>query len=422
MELSKREKILLVILFVVLLFYGYYNYLYLPKYEEFIAVSEKFEENSALMRKTEKALINQKEIQKILENIKLKYKKLEETLPSKIHQEEILVLLKGIMDRNAIQLKTVGYSIGEEETPVDATEFSVMEIVENYEKLLEGKSQIDLTQYFNPSENKAPEDGVESAEEPSKDIKHVKFMDVSISFTSSYDNLKKALVEMEQGRRKILIKSLSLGNSNEEVAGNMVLAFPYYELEGASEPIEWPFNDVYGNTNPFKDVSGYIIDLTTEKNKLIENKKTQEETGIISTESDFYIILKPFSGDLPTVYIGKYPYRYSEIYAKKQEFERVQITIKEDNKKFFFRYNNSMDAYPTEKDQWEEFLPFNNRLLLSVLSIPRLNGNDHSGVLLDIVNESTKPLDIKIFNDDLDSPRVKIQSQSGLINIENMES
>lgn len=422
MELSKREKILLVILFVVILFYTYYNYLYLPKYEELIALREKFEENSGLMRKTEKALKNNEEIQNILESIKLKYNELENTLPSTVHQEEILVLLKGIMDSNDIQLRTVGYSTEQEETNVDTTGFSVLEIVENYEKLLEGKSHIDLSNYFSLPENKTTEDGTENTEDPSMNNQSVKFMDVSISFTSSYENLKKALVEMEQGRRKIIIKSLSLGNSNEEVAGNMVLSFPYYELEGASEPIEWPFIDVYGNTNPFKDVSGYVMDLTTEKNNLIDNKKTEDEKGIISTESDFYIILKPFSGDLPTVYIGKYPYRYSEIYAKKQESEKVRITIKEENKRFFFRYNNSMDAYPAGKDQWEEFVPFNNRLLLSILSMPRLNGNDYSGVLLDIVNESTKPLDIKIFNDDLHSPRVKIQSQSGLINIENMES
>ncbi len=419
MSLSKREKILLLILFVVIIFYIYFNYLYTPKYEELLALREKYEENSVLEKRTENALKNSDEIGRILENIKIKYNQLETTLPSAVHQEEIIILIKGIMDNNSINLKTVGYSVEKKDDTNKDEGVTVSEMIDNYERFLEGESNIDLSSSLNISKQKDEEEQNPEGEENIS--KSVKYMDVNISFTGKYDNLKAALIDIEQSARKIIIKSISLAEAENEVVGNLAIAFPYYELEKRKQIENWPFNDIYGNTQPFAIPNDYKFKLSTDKENTVEDLNEENEKNI-STESDFYIILKPFISDLPTVSIGKYPYRYSEIYVKSQAPEKVSIFIKEENDKYYYRYENSMDSYPKGNDTWEEFTPYKDNLVLSILSMKRLNQKDQSGIILNINNSTKKQLNLKIYNDDPNNPRVKIDTQNGLIRVEGLQS
>jgi hypothetical protein len=92
------------------------------------------------------------------------------------------------------------------------------------------------------------------------------------------------------------------------------------------------------------------------------------------------------------------------------------LHLKQEKTKLYYRYENSLYSYPDD-NSFEEFTIDGEKIVLKIYSQPRLNYKDNSGVILNIANDTDIGLDVYIYDDDRDNPRIKINPENGNINI-----
>ncbi len=414
MNLTKREKVLLFILLLTIAFYGYYNYLYLPKYSKYLSIKGELEDRKLLELKLQRSLRDSEDIRTVLNSLKIKVRELDKIIPSKVYQEEVILLLKDIFERNNINFTSISFSMLKNGENLEKNiEPSLDIMIKEYEKLLKGE-KTDILKYKTLKEDKEDKENQKKSDE-GIDNQGLEYLNVNVNFSSDYSDLKSALLEFERSKRKIVVKNISIANNKEGVIGSMSLQFPYYPVLGEAKKEELDFKGQYGNPQPF--MSHFPIEQgenQVQKNK----KKNSDDEGEekVSINSDFYMIIKPISSDMPTVTIGKSPYRYTAIYADNPNFENTKLHLKQENTKLYYRYENSLYSYPDD-NSFEEFTIDGEKIVLKIYSQPRLNYKDNSGVILNIVNDTDIGLDVYIYDDDRDNPRIKINPENGNINI-----
>lgn len=406
MGLSKREKILLVVLVITIVFYLGYNYIYLPNYNKYLTVLDEAENKKLRVLKLNRDLRNKEEIISAINHLKLQAYELDRAIPSYIHQEEVILTLRDIFNYNKINIQSLSFNMNEEEDIPEAS--SVEEILTNYEKLINGQGNIDLSKYL--PQIKKEEDTKNNNNEEDKGEKEVEFFTVNLSYSGEYANLKNALLQMEQRGQKIIVKNISISSSENGIVGNISLAFPYFQ-DGSIDNFKWNIFDEYGNDNPFTN-SFRSVALEEPNNS---SNTTEDTENQIPVKSDFYIILKPKTSDMSTSTIGKSPYRHTAIHSDNPNIENIDLIIKEENGSFLYNYNNSIRGFPKERDNFESFTPLGKDIIVTVYSQPRNNPKDTSGIILNVTNETERDVIINIINDDENNPRITINRKAGTV-------
>lgn len=416
MKVSKREKLLLILLAFVAIGVIYYQFIYVKqnaKLEELKAqeqeVNLKYE---TMLTKVNTIDKNKTDIKIYRESIGSKSM----LLYPELYQEKIILevneLLKeaGIKGSLSFSEVTVApvekYFAGEQSENIEATlQKPANEIKElNGEEVAKDEASSNNNENVTSGESAEGTEGeqTEAGTTEATEGNMVEQMKVSISFTGTYANTTKFIKLVSDYARLVAMPTLSLSASGEDaVSGSLDLEF--YSIpkisEEDSEYLKWTIENTYGKENPF-----------LEGGTGISTSSSKEEEGY-----DVIMSVKGANSDLPSVTLGKAndSTRDTYVYFDKNEKVDIDIEITEEDGKFYVKYKTPNGSYPSNyNEKGIEVKPGDGKIEIAVYSTTRLNVEDKVTVNLNVTsNAAEKMAIVTIMDDDKTNPRININAK-----------
>lgn len=245
--------------------------------------------------------------------------------------------------------------------------------------------------------------------------------EVKCSINATYSQFKAMLDEVINSQPLIRISNVSLKNSLDgKVTGTISFNF-YGVYDSKAKASEWEFKKTPGKDNIFNAFPGFSQG-TSNKTQASSNTGNTN-TKAVAQKKTYSLIMTvgPEAADLPSVILGKYGDKagLSYVYADSNKVEDAELELTEKDGKYYCRYKTQLYSYPKNyNSEVTEIASENGLIDMHVISSPRKNDSDISGVNLKVKNSTNLPFNIKIENDDSKSPRVKVTTVEGKVNIE----
>lgn len=236
MKLTKREKILSVILILVITGVGINHFIVSPSIKKISNLKSELNKtitevnilNTELSKDTK--LINDYNI--LYENIA----DINENYYTRIIQENIIILIKEYLDNSNLEINRIDFFDPE------------ISFVEDIEKKEASISTFD--ELINLYRNKSINENEETAEE---NVINTYKTSINIDFYGNYEELMSFLEFIENNKMRILISEINIQKSDGLLNGNILLDL--YTIPPLFEELEnikqWNIFNDYGKTNPF---------------------------------------------------------------------------------------------------------------------------------------------------------------------------
>lgn len=411
MKLSNKEKILVFLLGGVLIGLIYYQFVYSKQIEKIEALKDekikletRYNEVIGMINSLEE---RKEKVNSLTSSVNFKSK---EFYPELL-QEKLIIDLD-----NFLKQSTVNGDIGFSEIAIQQVEVLTKDKNDSestFKQIVDEYNSIDSKQI---NENKDEQLSNEQTEQ-NQSSATVEILKTNINFKTTYESLKSFISKIETSNRKIVITDVSTTvGYNGELTGSLNLEF--YGIpkisESDSEYLQWNMNGSYGKEVPF------LIQKpeTTTEQQLESSDEASSQTTQQNAKSDFDVIVKSITSDLPTVIIGKTNKEDSYINIVKNNVEKAEIELKKIDGKYYYKYYNSSTYYPTDyNSNGIEFSPTSDNILIKINSENRVNADDKSGLQLNIVNGTDKIVKVKISGDDKTNPRVTVTGDSSKVNV-----
>lgn len=255
MKLSKREKILLLILSNLLIITGFYYYLFVPKMNKIKKLNSEVEIYRQKISEVKEKKSSDKRLNNDLKNIDNSISNMTKNLLPSMKQEKIIIVLNEMLTRSNLEGQNIGFSdikVGSvdniekveedkenKEQNVNKSEYILKQLVDQYKKIMKIPVQSEANKPKSKNKNNI----------------NVENMSVTISFKGSYADLMSFIKEIEAYEKKILIKSINISEEEKySLKGNIVLEFysiPKFH-EQDEEYLKWDYNKgKYGKYDPF---------------------------------------------------------------------------------------------------------------------------------------------------------------------------
>ena len=233
---------------------------------------------------------------------------------------------------------------------------------------------------------------------------------LTMKYSGKYSGLKNLFAYVLKNKERIVISGFSLTEDEETglLAGELI--FNFYAVAGQGRQLdEEAINNVkLGTPNIFnsKDKSDNSV---TGEYSLDDGKE-------FVTDYDHFIFMNPATSDQTPIVIGAKEDDNSSTYLSSDKNEVQSITIRYfmNNGKYYVAYKIGDKSFPSNFEAGQEFDP-GEKLSLLVNAANRKNADDKVAVNATIINETDKPLNIKVQNDDKESPRFKIIDRKGKV-------
>lgn len=428
MNISNKEKIMLCILGIMLVGFGYYNFVYTPQLAQ---IEEKSKEKADKENEynTAMATINALEDRKSdIKILKAKITDCSEEFYPVISEEHIILELDKLLNDSgltgSISFEPILSASVEktEKEKINLPESSMQKDADKYAIMNGGsvnkKTPVNNNENTNSStnnENVVSESTINESNnnqstsqnnEENKGKNTVHYLKCSVNFKGTYENLETFLNTIAENEKKIVVNTISMGkDSLEGISGTMSLeiyAVPKIDDELESY-LKWELNNTYGKMVPFSP--GAATGVDTSK----------------SETNDFVASVKSINSDLPTVIIGKSndDERITYAYGDGNSVEDAEIILTQDGDKYYYKYKTSRGSYPKAYGgNGVQFVPVSdNSITLSVLSESRMNSDDKSGLKLKVINNTDKLVNVDISGDDKNNPRVTIDGDSNKVSV-----
>lgn len=427
MTISNKEKIMLSILGIIIISFGYYKFVYclqMNKIEEQTKQKNEIEQKYNNAMNTINSIENKKSDVKIL-----KAKINDESLPfyPTISEEHLILELDKLLKDSGLE-----GSITFEPIVSDS-----IESVEGKDKILAESSLQGMVDQYNSEKGNNEENN--SASEKTKQNNNstssssnknevsnnndktsitnntnnstnqkkntVHYLKCVVDFEGNYEGLNKLLNTIGKNEKKIVVNSVNLSQDTlDSIQGTINLEI--YSVPKINDELEsylkWNLNNTYGKSVPFS--------TGTASGSIKENKDI----------NDFLVSVKAIDSDLPTIMMGKAndSLRTTYVYADSNSEEDVEMILTQDGDKYYYKYKTSKGTYPANYDGLgAEFVPASKNIVLNILSGNRMSANDNSEIKLKIVNKTDKLAQIDISGDDSNNPRVVVDGDASNISV-----
>lgn len=436
MKISKREKVMLSVLVIVLVGFFYYKFIYLNQTSN---IADKSKNKNELEQKynniinTINSLDDKKSEIKIL-NTKVSYKA--DSFYPTISQEHLILELDKLLKDSGLEGGFIFNKIEVAEVPEtektqeNLKESTITQMTEKYNDKI--NSIIEKNNSSSESDNsKIESNSDESLLNDSKDTQHkskssrdnenslgendsnykeeVEQIKFELNFSGSYASLDTFLNSIRNYERKIIVNSIIISEKTiDEVTGTMSLEI--YAMPKINDDLEkylnWTVNNTYGKSSPFS-LDGSVGNVITDGEK---------------TDSDFLVSVKSITSELPSIIMGKSndKSKATYIYANNNDVEEAEIIITEMDDKYYYKYKTSNGSYPASYGGiGQEFIPISDNINIKILSESRFNSDDKSGLRINITNKTDKLVNVEIDSDDSKNARVTVDGDSKNISVNN---
>lgn len=413
MQITDRDKKLIVILLMVLIAFGFYNFFYKPYSEK---LSNLISEKQALENKLNE--INQKIAmynlsKEKLEEIEELYNNLSNKIPP--NQDEKFSMLDLQKLSQMVGAKTSDYTISQKQ------------------KLNLNLNNLNIVNAFYYSSKQ--------------------------NWQLTYANFKKLLYLQKEFVPLFSLDSISLSNANDKL--NISFEIKFYGFEdNLAQPRQWPnFVLPTGKGDIFKGGTAPKVefDYTTESikknetsaqqelkmertdnvNERKENQTTAATTKPTSTSKDepakneqaltqqveenVDYSRADFAATISTLYSPSTNITLEKtgkisIFGAKKNVENAYIEIQKKADKYYFKMGTEADVFP--KSGLEQFTPNSSKsILIVIFSNPRKFKDDNNVVTLTVKNTTGTSVKVYVLNDDKQKPRVNIVANGSNIQV-----
>lgn len=405
MKLSKRERVLILVLIIVSLIYAGSKLMSSKNIFDLETLkSESSQKNDIYNTMSNNILLKSKYEEKLLT---LNNEIYNLNVISDITQEKAIVFLNNYFSKFNIDANNISFT--------DEVVIPIYPQVAQGEEKIKSSLEI-LMDSINGNKTTNQETGL--VEESSNDnevengdnqeeqtpLLTVRSISANVVFESTYDNMLKFIDAIQNNIVDISITNINTVISDSgSLQGTMTLNF--YEVpkpEGFIENNdEWIWKELMksGKNNPFSS-DGVATVFNSSSNKY-----------------DFYISVKPESSDLPTIIVGRAQddNRTTYLYEDSNKIEDVNLQFKAENNKYYYKYNTLNNLYPSD-GSWQEFSPVSNgNVYIKVYSSSRNSKTDSAGVNISINNTSGLKIRFEVEDDDSSSPRVYFRDPKSVV-------
>lgn len=457
MNLTQRDKKLLIALGIVVFVVVFLKFLFFPKLNNINGLKADIENlnDSYATNMAYKA-----KVQSLDSDIKILSKKLgdlRKIYPPNVNSDELLVLVKDLTNKSKLEVKSISFGTAgniegnntdskdketqnpESQKEENSTDNPANDGSENGDgsKLINGSTS-DIQNYFYLWGLKSKEkgnDGVGIADGKGYSVS------VKLDATGTNDQIKTFFEMVAKLPNKALCKTVSISpeqangqgdKSKQNLKLNAEIVFYGIRDKGAEEyklldDGKWFPIPANGKKDIFKSYTGFSASLQqggAQKTASSANKKSDEKkNGLADVRPgtyDFSIVASYFGGGLaPSVSINcenpALPANSNAVvYGDNKDIENAEIFIEQKGGKYFCKFRTQHESYPDkEYSQTMEFVPVGEDLKLVILSSKRENENDKAGLKLNIINNTDKQLDYHVYLEDPESPRVQIGKTVG---------
>ncbi|MBU3216752.1 hypothetical protein LL033_16820 [Clostridium estertheticum] len=416
MKVTKREQVLIGVLLIVLLCYGFYNFVFLKQNQKITELKASKDSYSQKWELAKSKITSENERKEQYKNLNSKIFNATGMLFPSLDQEKIIVILDKMIKDSKLQADVLAFSeVNNGNNLVDTTK-----TVNNEDKSKNTTNELDkLVNDFNgTSKNGTNSNSTDSKKTNDSKIIGAYKMEVTLKFKGVYDELISFIEQVENYDKKIIIKSITLtGAEGSEVSGTIILDFYGVPKLNNNDDFKWDYKKPIGSENPFfqSPTTSPTNNEITSKNGDKTVAKDESTVANDDNKSDFVLYAKPKTSDLHTVTIekGKDDSKKSYIYVDNAGVEVVEFYFTQIGTKYFYKYKTSKGTYPKDFSKPIEFVPTGKNIVLDIFSQKRGLGSDLSGVNINITNDTDKKVDVDILDDDKNKPRVKILKQIG---------
>lgn len=401
MKVTKSEKILLIILGILIFVYAYYSFVINAQSKKIQALETKKSEYEDKINMMNIAIASEKSKALKVKTLNYKIKETTQNYFPQFDQEKIIIIFDDLLKNAELKGKVLNFSTikdftessKEDESESKDNNTSVGDLIDQYKE---------MTKTDEDKENDESNGNDNSTDEEVQN-KNIQLMQVTVSYSGTFDNLMKFIGEVENFDKRIVINNISITPTQSDVVnGSMLLylyAIPQFE---SSEYYKWDVDVPFGKNNPFK---GSVEPIKS-------NSSSSKEV-----KYDFYVSLRPTSSDLPAIIIGKANdiNKDTYIYGDKNDIDNGEMYFSKDNGKYYFKYKTSEQKYPSDYKE-VEFKPLGDSINIKVYSKLRNSDNDKSGINLKIINKTDLSINIYPEGDDENRPRLNI-IKDGVVNV-----
>ncbi|WP_252214961.1 pilus assembly protein PilO [Clostridium sp. VAP41] len=422
MKISKKERIMLCILAIVIVGFIYYQLIYLNQ-------TSKIVDKSKTKNELEQKYNNTIETINSLENRKSEIKILNTKVSDKstsfypiINQEHLILELDKLLKDSGLEGGFIFNKIEVTEVPKieksqeGLKESTITQITEKYNNEVNDIIEDNTSSSKNESvkgnsEESSNSNGASSANENTsnenkKDVEQIK---LELNFSGSYTSLDSFLNSVRNYERKIVVNSITITQKTiDEVVGTIgleVYAMPKVDND-LQKYLNWTLNNTYGKLSPFS-LDSSVGNVVTDGEK---------------TDSDFLVSVKSITSELPSIIMGKSndKSKATYVYANNNDVEEAEIIITKSDDKYYCKYKTVNGSFPVSYGGLgQEFTPISDNINIKILSESRVNSDDKSGLRISVVNKTDKLVNVEIDNDDLGNARVTVNGDGKNISVTN---
>lgn len=234
---------------------------------------------------------------------------------------------------------------------------------------------------------------------------------LTMSYSVTYEKGKKLIEYLNTAiDRKYAIDSMSMSYNEAEdnLSGSIVLST--FDITGSNRefPITSVRNVPVGTGNLFSSTSfaaGGVYNAA-------------EGDGIIN-DYDIFVMANAYQSDMDSVVVGLANDALGKTVSSTSSnaIENVTLTVTGKNGDYKVSYKVGATTYPVDNYfDGASFVP-GDTLDLLIMSSKKTTTEDKSGAKINIVNNSDKELNIKIINDDVESPRITFGTTTGAVKL-----
>ncbi len=411
-KFTPRELRLLVLLLVLVILAGFYQFIYMPvTADRMIAQTvhkDVTTEESAILEN----ILSKDTLREVIHSLQRESKILTRQLPPRIDQEYVVLDLISIFKENNTELLSFGFN-GDEFTSKSNGVNSVDDALALYEESFnENNAKIDeLKNMFNGQED--------TKEETIEEESPVKILELNITCTGLYQNIQGVIRQITELDNIVIVKSVALtkdGTSKNLILATLTLEYPYYPDNSHYELEEWnnlPLKDE--TTDPFEYyIRGSLLDpnidrtgtTPTNLSTILGNLTNKLEPTEVETSVDFFISARPKSSDDFAYTIGKKGDARNKIHSD-LSIEELELYFEDVDGKPAFNMGTILRPV-AENGSSEVFTPLSSKINIEVISQPRLNDADINSAVLRVTNKSSREVVVTIRNDDKTMPRITV--------------
>lgn len=254
-NISKREKIMLIILGIAIISTVYYKFIYSNQISKLNQLKAKSEEYNTKLKGLQANIVLNKKLNQDLKTTNEKVQKVSKDFFPSIIEEKIIVIIDEMLNKNNIKSDSITISevsiksVAKDKIQENVKTSLIEEMVKKYMELMKGSTVTASKSTSNNTENTSKDAAKDKTSLEAKKIT------LTINFRGTHDDVMSFIDEIKGFYKRIIINNINITAEGEGLRGSMVLDFyaiPKLEEENIDYN-KWMYDGNYGKDNMFKD-------------------------------------------------------------------------------------------------------------------------------------------------------------------------